>query len=52
MQVLLYQVVKTSADPNYQFGDISKAAANEVVEWGKRERKALESVTGVVDALC
>ena len=31
---------------NSQFGDLTKAAAQEVVEWGRKERKAFESLTG------
>ena len=40
------QIVATTSSPDYQFGDLTKAAAQEVVEWGRRERKAFESLTG------
>jgi len=40
------QIVTTTSSPDYQFGDLTKAAAQEVVEWGRKERKAFESLTG------
>lgn len=37
---------KIAYSPDYQFGDLTVAAAKEVMEWGKRERSAFESLTG------
>ena len=44
--VLTAQANKIVVEPDYEFGDLTKAAAKEVMEWGKKERKAFETITG------